>query len=102
MAVTTDEDVVASNGSLADAAASASNDVPEFDQRGPAEALDVPEGTIYNFVGVKFHQNAEPASLGEQVKFVVEGVVVGKSTELMADGHERDSLKIKVEHVNPA
>jgi hypothetical protein len=102
MAVKTDEDVVASNGSLADAAASATSDVPEFDQHGPAQEAMIDEGVMFRFVDVKYSQLEANLAMGEEVAFIIKGRVVGKGSDLMKDGHERAYLKVGVQSVSPA
>jgi hypothetical protein len=70
------------------------------EQGGVQEVLP---GTEYNthvgFLGMGYRTNDADYKLGEEVTFLVRGRVTEAGDRLMADGHERHVVKVKVSDV---
>lgn len=57
--------------------------------------------TKFSFVGIKYESLKHGFQLGEEVEFRVRGRVVGAGKEEMADGRERDAVKVRVDSAEP-
>lgn len=88
---------MATDTGLADAATAALSG-----DDGTQEALDGMENaTKIKFVGMSFDTLDDAPSIGREISFLVRGRVVGHGQEEMADGHIRDTAKVKVLSVIP-
>lgn len=69
---------------------------------GEQDALDGMESaTKIKFVGMSYDTLDDAPTIGSEVVFLVRGRVVGHGQEEMADGHVRETAKVKVLSVIP-
>lgn len=73
------------------------------DSAAQGALIDAPEGQLVRFVGASYKDTDDTSyQLGEERTFTVRGKVVGQGDKIMADGHTRHEVAIRVESISPS